>query len=348
MYKLIIFFLLIKFSFSLKAQLPTIYCSGGKSIVDWFKEKKKVKLNQDDNPFLYGSGCTESPTKAIVSSTLVSQGAIDYKGENLFDWDPQTPWIEGELDYGIGERFQVDLPFGGSNVGIFNGYQKSYDTWKNNSRVKKLKVYGDGRPLCYLVLKDLMGFQTFDIPNDNDYGIYTFEILEVYPGQKWKDVAISEICNMGCCFNVNTSVLSNGGQILSDDLKKGRFITTLDIDSETISESKVSNVFEMKHTKMIRVITQNHSIEITPYHPLYIKDHGFISLLSLKKSRKLDSYDNLTSNLWVLVWNEKERSLNYEKIDKIELLFGEFFTYSILKIEKANTYIVNGFISTTY
>lgn len=86
-------------------------------------------------------------------------------------------------------------------------------------------------------------------------------------------------------------------QILSDNLKKGRFITTLGIDSETISESKVSNVVEMKHTKMIRVITQNHSIEITPYHPLYIEDHIFITLYSLKKSQKLDSYDILTSNL---------------------------------------------------
>jgi len=114
------------------AQLPIVYSAGGIKVIDWSNEKKKVKLNEDENPFLYGSGCTESPKKASASSTLASQGTSNYKAENLFDWDPQTPWVEGKSDYGIGEHFQVDLPYGGSNVGIFNGYQKSYDTWNNN------------------------------------------------------------------------------------------------------------------------------------------------------------------------------------------------------------------------
>ena len=241
----------------------------------------------------------------------------------------------------------MDLPYGGSNVGIFNGYQKSYDTWNNNSRVKKFKVYGDGRPLCYLVLKDLMGYQTFEIPKDNEYGIYTFEIVEVYPGVKWKDVAISEICNIGCCFNINTLIQADRTQLNSENLKPGTSILTLDIDSQKFIECEISNVIQMKHSKMIRVTTQNHSIEITPYHPLYIQDQGFTSLLKLKKDQNLDSYDKLMENLWVLVWNENDKCLKYEKIDNIEVLFGDFTTFSILSIKQANNYIMNGFISTT-
>jgi hypothetical protein len=329
------------------AQLPIVYSAGGIKVIDWSNEKKKVKLNEDENPFLYGSGCTESPKKASASSTLASQGTSNYKAENLFDWDPQTPWVEGKSDYGIGEHFQVDLPYGGSNVGIFNGYQKSYDTWNNNSRVKKFKVYGDGRPLCYLVLKDLMGYQTFDIPKDNEYSTYTFEIVEVYPGVKWKDVAISEICNIGCCFNINTLIQANGTQLKSGNLKKGTSILTIDIDSQKIIECEISNVIQMKHSKMIRIKTENHSIEITPYHPLYFKDQGFTSLLKLKKEQNLVSYEKLIGNLWVLVWSENDKCLKYEKIDDLELLFGDFTTFSILSIEQANNYIMNGFISTT-
>ena len=338
---------MLLFSGAITAQLPIVYSTGGIKVIDWSKEKKKVQLNEEDNPFLYGSGCTESPKQASASSTLASQGTANHKAVNLYDWDPQTAWVEGKSDYGIGEHFQVDLPYGGSDVGIFNGYQKSYDTWKNNSRVKKIKVIGDGRPLCYLVIKDLMGYQTFSIPEDKEYGTYTFEIVEVYPGDKWKDVAISEICNIGCCFNINTLIQADGKQLASENLKNGTLILTLDIDSQKITEYKISNVIQMKHSKMIRVTTENHSIEITPYHPLYIKDQGFTSLLKLKKEKNLDCYEKLTGNLWVLVWSENNKCVKYEEIVNVELLFGEFTSYSILNIEQANTYIMNGFVSTT-
>jgi intein/homing endonuclease len=171
--------------------------------------------------------------------------------------------------------------------------------------------------------------------------------VEVYPGVKWKDVAISEICNIGCCFNINTLIQADRTQLNSENLKPGTSILTLDIDSQKIIECEISNVIQMKHSKMIRVTTQNHSIEITPYHPLYIQDQGFTSLLKLKKDQNLDSYEKLTENLWVLVWNENDKCLKYEKIDNIELLFGDFTTFSILSIKQANNYIMNGFVSTT-
>jgi intein/homing endonuclease len=133
----------------------------------------------------------------------------------------------------------------------------------------------------------------------------------------------------------------------SGNLKKGTSILTIDIDSQKIIECEISNVIQMKHSKMIRIKTENHSIEITPYHPLYFKDHGFTSLLKLKKEQNLVSYENLIGNLWVLVWSENDKCLKYEKIDNLELLFGDFTTFSILSIEQANNYIMNGFISTT-
>ena len=47
-----IFFTTILIStFYSHSQLPTIYTYGGVKMVDWAKEKKKIELNEDENPF---------------------------------------------------------------------------------------------------------------------------------------------------------------------------------------------------------------------------------------------------------------------------------------------------------
>lgn len=333
---------------NLNVQLQTVFAEGGDKFIDWSLEKKKTE-NNEDNPFLYGSGCTESPSRAGVSSTLGNQGNSSYSADNIFDWDPQTAWVEGKSDYGIGEFFEVNLPFGGSSVTIFNGYQKSYESWFNNSRVKKMKVYVDGVALCYVKLKDLMGYQTFNLPNDYmvNYTNYRFEIVEVYPGAKWKDVAISEICNLGCCFNSNTFIQSVNGLISAGNLNSGDMLNTIDTVSNQIGENPITQMIEIKHNKLILLQTNFHSIEMTSYHPLYFKGYGFNNLLNIMKSKKLINLKELENELEVLVWDEKCQETTYEKITNIKVIEGEFKTFSILGIDKANTYIINGFVSTT-
>jgi hypothetical protein len=333
--------------FNFKAQIKTIYAIGGNGFIDWTKEKAKV--NEDDNPFLYGSGCTEGPSKARVSSTLSSQGNNYYGSSNLYDWDPQTAWVEGKSDYGIGEFFEIDLPYGGSNIGIFNGYQKSYESWLNNSRVKKFKVYVDGKAVCYAVLKDLMGYQTINLPIDylGNHTNFRFEIMEVYPGAKWKDVAISEICNIGCCINAETWIESSNGNILAKDLQPGDKIKTIEPQSNLVVERPIIEKIEIQHNKLILLQTNSHSIEMTSYHPLYFKGIGLSSLLEIMKAKELSNLLELVNEVEVLVWNEECQETTYEKITSIEVIEGDFRTYSILDIEHASTYIANGFVTTT-
>ena len=335
------------FSINLKAQLKTVFAEGGQKYIDWALEKKK--LNDEENPFLYGSGCTEGPSRAEASSTLTSKGNSNYNDKNIFDWDPQTAWVEGKSDYGIGEFFLVDLPHGGSSVTIFNGYQKSYDSWLNNSRVKKMKVYVEGNVLCFVKLNDLMGYQTFNLPLDymENYTDFKFEIVEVYPGAKWKDVAISEICNLGCCFNSNTSIQSNIGLISVENLKYGDILNTLDIVSNQIGANTINQKIEIKHNKLIHIKTKSHWLEMTSYHPLYVKGYGFSSLLKIMNLKKLMNLKELENELEVLVWDEDCQETTYEKITNINVIEGDFNTFSVLGIDQANTYIINGFISTT-
>ena len=147
-----------------------------------------------------------------ASSELAGQNS--YSVKNLIDNDLNTAWIVGSSDYGIGEKFwfTFNLPedeyvfFGGIN--LFNGYCKSLALWEGHSRVKKLKVYYNDHLFCMVELIDTWHFQVFDIGRFFQYkkagkamnGPYeiktgdklTFEIIEVYPGKKFKDTAISE------------------------------------------------------------------------------------------------------------------------------------------------------------
>ena len=160
-----------------------------------------------------------------ASSTLSSQGNSNYRVENMGDLDTSTAWVEGSVGYGIGESFMVKLRSYERFIQIFNGYQKSKKLWEQNSRVKTFKVYivanGDHLlPLCFLVLENKMGSQSFrifdairewekeTIPHvdpgvvgleSNEYGriaedlTLMFEIYEVYKGERWSDVAISGV-----------------------------------------------------------------------------------------------------------------------------------------------------------
>jgi hypothetical protein len=86
-------------------------------------------------------------------------------------------------------------------VSIHNGYIKDKRTWKNNGRVKKLLMYYNDEPYAILNLQDTRDCQTFDVgvlgfhdfKEDAPDWTIKFEILEVYPGNKYQDTAITEI-----------------------------------------------------------------------------------------------------------------------------------------------------------
>jgi len=344
-----ILFILISFhAFLLNGQIPTINARGGESKVNWDYRFKMNKENEDEHPFVYGSGCTESPTKSYASSCLSQQGNSSYFSKNLIDWDPRTAWVEGKSDYGIGEYFEIDLPYGGSNIGIFNGYQKNHDAWMNNSRVKKLKVYGDGKPICFVVLSDKMGVQNFDLPANSDFNKYKFEIVEVYPGTKWKDVAISEICSYGCCFSASTFIKTDGVPMAASDLKVGSEIMTIDLTNNSCKSSQIMRTQSTHHNQMIRITAGQSIIELTSYHPLFFDGYGYTSLYEIKKTNFFNNYEEMTGTLKVLKWNDETKTSEYCTITNIEVLTGNFLTYSIEDLSHGETYIMNGFVSSTY
>ncbi len=147
-----------------------------------------------------------------VSSTLKSQADNAYDVANLGDNKGETAWIEGAKGNGVGEFIQFeyayDIAYAEAAEGAFNykddwkilnGYQKSLQTWRENGRIKRLKMYINGVAFCYVNLLDQPGIQAVALgflgylDKDKDKIRIKLEIIEVYAGDKYSDTALSEI-----------------------------------------------------------------------------------------------------------------------------------------------------------
>lgn len=141
--------------------------------------------------------CAGSPDTLTATSYLPESRISTYLPSNAHDFDLQTAWVEGKEDYGIGEEVHVAFNLGGqlawTHVIIYNGYCKSEQAWKNNSRVKRALLLVDGEPLAEISLQDTYQGQRFSLGSFPGQSVLTLRILEVYPGDKYADTAISEI-----------------------------------------------------------------------------------------------------------------------------------------------------------
>lgn len=148
--------------------------------------------------------CAGMVQKVYASSELAPYGGISYSASNAHDFKENTAWIEGKPDHGVGEYITYVFDYsdepglaeylGINKLLIANGYKKSRALWEANSRVKEFRMYVNGEHYADVQLADEFEIQTvtFDtILFKNGRKELRFEILEVYPGTKFKDTAIS-------------------------------------------------------------------------------------------------------------------------------------------------------------
>ena len=137
-----------------------------------------------------------------ASSCLKPQGHFSYEAEHAHDFNHESVWAEGATGQGIGEWLEYEFP--GTcpritTVNILNGHVKSDKAWLENSRPKAIKMYYMGKPYAILELENSRTLQCFDVgvlgPHDENAPNWTlrFEILDVYPGEKYADTVISEL-----------------------------------------------------------------------------------------------------------------------------------------------------------
>lgn len=325
----------------------------------------KVDETKADYWDILGEGCSwycdGGPKEVTASSYLKSQGDNNYKPENAHDFNYKCAWIEGVDGCGIGEYLLYT--FGGAapritEIIVVNGYVKNKSAWENNSRVKKLKVYIDDKPYAILNLKDIRSSQTFEVEpignaeRDNmdeliakpDWTL-KFEILDVYKGRKYDDVAISEIYFDGLdvhCFAKGTKIQLADNQTKNiEELKVGDMVAYMDFDTKTIKTATIEKMEKVIHHRLVTYrFESGATITATEDHPFKIKNKDWASLKP-NKSKMYKGFENIDK---IEIGDFFVTADGIEKLVSIEYLTENQETYTLSKLSSGDNFIANGFI----
>jgi hypothetical protein len=140
---------------------------------------------------------TAWPTYPIATSSLKERN-VSYSPNNLrVYYRTDNPWVEGVAGQGINEKIYFEKGFimdGTMHISIgYVSYDKPY-LYNQNSRPKKIKLSVENKFSIISDLKDTPHYQEIRFPSDITMDdILILEILDVYPGTKYKDTCINTI-----------------------------------------------------------------------------------------------------------------------------------------------------------
>ncbi len=308
----------------------------------------------DDVMKIGGNGCSwycaGGPHKITASSALTSNKHLSYSANNAHDFDANTAWIEGKEDYGIGEYIEYFFLANSppvTTVKIINGYIKNKNAWKENSRVKKLKLYINNKPSAILDLKDTVAFQEFKLSSPLQSKIQgsdlvlKFEIMEVYPGDKYKDVAITEIEFDGTgvhCFRAGTKIVQPNGETKNiENIKIGDKILSFNQQTKQTEEAIVLETAFSQHHNLYELDFEGYKISVTDDHPFFYKGIFY----SLKPN---NTYGQTTKQLSVgdkieVSKDGQMKAIELTSIHKLEICE---MTYTITKLDRNKLFFANG------
>ncbi|BDC99576.1 NADase-type glycan-binding domain-containing protein [Persicobacter psychrovividus] len=312
------------------------------------------------------AGCSwycgaQGPKKITGSSFLKSQSEINYEPSNAHDLNYKNAWVEGVDGYGVGEYLEYTFDATSPRINkiiVVNGYVKSEMAWENNSRVKKLKVYLDDEPYAILNLQDVRGEQTFAVdPIGNsgreDWGALEkkpdwklkFEIMEVYKGLKYDDVAISEIYFDGLdvhCFAKGTKIqITEHSTKNIEALKVGDLVQYMDSEERKLKSAKVLQLEKVRHCGLVTYQFESGlTVTATKDHPFKVRGKGWASL-NPYQSKQYKGFEYIDQ---IAVGDEFISSYGTQKLVKIQYLEGQQETYTISKLSDGDNFIANGLI----
>jgi hypothetical protein len=130
-----------------------------------------------------------------VSSVLAPQGENKYGPEIFTESDEKKAWCEGVTGYGIGESVTIHFKpaVRVQEFTFVNGYQKSDETYRNNSRVKQLRIQTSDGFATVVTVPDTKDGHTIKLARPVKPQWVRFSIAEVYPGARGSDTCIGAI-----------------------------------------------------------------------------------------------------------------------------------------------------------
>lgn len=139
------------------------------------------------------------PNTFYTASSFLREGKTQYSPGNLA-YVEGLPWASAN-GYGINESIQIETTFFNKlQLKFYNGFQSKNrpDLYSANSRAKKIKIVNleNGNTQDFFI-KDTSSVQIISLSelniNQNSFVKLELTILEVYPGEKYKDLCIQAI-----------------------------------------------------------------------------------------------------------------------------------------------------------
>lgn len=234
--------------------------------------------------------CGGGPYKVAASSALKPAGNVTYNAEHAHDNSFKNAWVEGVQGYGEGQY--LEYFFGNksprvTDILIYNGYIKSEEAWKKNSRVKRLKLWVTGRPYAILELQDTRALQTFKLAgplgrtSDGKDLALRFEILDVYKGDVYDDTAITEIRFDGLdvhCLARGTKITMENGEKPIEAIAVGDRVRQFDVSKPALTAATVARVVKAVHSRLLTLKFDNGAeLTTTEDHPFLVAGKGWCS-----------------------------------------------------------------------
>ncbi len=135
----------------------------------------------------------------VASSTQKTDGVVNYRARNTLDGRADTAWNSNGEQPGSAATltYAFAAPVDLRGISLLNGYQKTAprskvpDLYLANARIRSVRVITDAGQWTWN-LKDEQPWQTLS----QDLGrtrTVRLQVLSVYPGNHWRDVAVSEV-----------------------------------------------------------------------------------------------------------------------------------------------------------
>ena len=145
------------------------------------------------------SPVSRSDVHATASSTQHPDGSVSYAAANTLDGRPETAWNSDGQGVGASLTYTFSAPVDLRSITVRNGYQKTLtrsdgspvDLYLLNERVKAVRIVTDAGSATW-TLRDDRAPQTFGHTFGTTRSV-RLEVMSVYAGQKYRDLALSEV-----------------------------------------------------------------------------------------------------------------------------------------------------------
>ena len=327
-------------------------------------EKDRIMIDSLEKlagPLTQGPGCSwycgGGPYKVTASTYLKDQGKITFIPDNIHDFNLFSAWVSDYSNRAIEKKINFYFePFAPrvNEIIIWNGYIKNSELWMANSRVAKFKLLINGKPTAILELKDVNNSQSFKIEpvqstDSTKDLILTLEILEIYKGSKYEDVAVSEINFDGLdvhCFGSGTKITMADNSIKNiENLTREDWILTFNKQKQKLVKAQVSELISVSHSDLLKLKFIDREIIVTDDHPFWTKKNNWASI----NPTKSNNHYTQDKKVEQLVIGDKifvPTVRRYIELIAIEKIRQEQMTYSI-ELSTGDSFIANGLLVKT-